>query len=292
MAAKENQLSPEEKLLKVIQEGDKAEQVAVGPVIAPPVILEPTSEDIAAASPVRASAAAKAPTPAKVEEKPKLQLKKEVKAGVGAAEDKAADDAAAKDAQEKSPGKKAAASKPGFIEAGPAVGRKPAKVPALGISTVNRCLAAVVLIMIGFAAYEIWASIQVSQKAPRDVVDAPPIPLLNPVQQQSDISFQEVLKAFRDKNVIGAKPESEIPPVQGDQPPQPIVTSMEIYVRDNLKVIGLSDDEAIVVDRKPNKMYFLKAGEKVSINDQEVDIVAVTEESVKIKQGDREIEIK
>ena len=297
MAENENEVTPEEKLLKVIQDGGEAEQEKVGEgatIVPPSSAPEVTAEDIAAASPTKAAAeGAGAEVPAVEEEpaaKPKLKVAKQEpeEKAEGQEEAEAGAKAEEKEPKGKGAGKKAA-SKPGLIEAGPVVTATVGKPSGFGISTVNKCLAAVVLIMIGFAVYEIWASIQIPQKDAPEITDVPAPGWMDSAADQSTIPIEDVLKAFKEKSIIGMK-ELAQPVAPGPKKPPP-ATSLELYAKENLNLIGLSDDEAIVVDKKIDKMYFLKVGDKIKIDDRDLSLVEITSEQVTVTVGDREIRI-
>jgi len=300
------ELTPEEKLLKVIQEdgGEQAEASEAAAEEQAPLTAAlrageeppPTAEDIAGVAAAEAGpaemqaeekvVAAEAapppePAPAAAPATPKkLKLAKGKKAKAAAAEE----DGAAAGEEKTGP----------VIAAGPVVPIGPARAPRFGVGVVNRILAALVLLMVGFAAYEIYASIRtplVKSDAPAEgtgyeiaevpASDLPPI--------------EEVIGIFRKRPIIG-EPKQQTPP-QGPKQPPP-TPPFQRYADQNMNLIGLSTPEgdpqageAIVVDTKADKMHFLRVGQELTIEGNTVTLKQITADYVVFGVGEEEVRV-
>jgi len=274
--AKEQDLTPEEKLLKVIQEGDsedpKAEEGAS-------VEAAPSSTVTMQAEQVPAEEGA---------EKPKLKLAK-AEGAEAASGDKAA--APKGEAEEKEEEKAAAA---GMIAAGPMAVSKGGRGTRFGIGMVNKCLVAVVLIMIGFAVYEIWASIQVPEDEGVFLNGMPDMGWLDQLPEEALSPIEDVLKAFEQNPIIGPRKTVVIERTKIATP-----TPLVEYIKKNLNLIGLSNvagdadmPEAIIMDKKIEKMHFLRLGDKIIINDRELELVAIAAEYAEVLNGETRIQIR
>ena len=276
MADQAEELTPEEKLLKVIQDdGEQADEAAV------------SSEPTAAATPVESEAVAEEQTPPVEEDggKPKLKLAGKQSAASGESESPADAAAASEDTpRDETAGE--ARSSAAAIAAGPVVAGGAIPGANFGLSTANRCLAAVVLIMVGFAVYEIWASIQMPSYAGAVTSELPDAVWINTEPVLDPVPIDDILKAFEDP-IIGRKEVAEIKDGAKPQPKSPI----DIYIKEHLNLIGLSSGEAIIVDNKIEKMHFKRVGDKITINGTEVEVVEITAEYVTVADGDRQIRV-
>lgn len=270
--AKEQDLTPEEKLLNVIQEGDSEEPKAG------------ESEAVGPAASSNATVAAEQVPAEEGAEKAKLKLAKAAGTEAASGDKATAPEGAAKD-------EKAAAA--GVIAAGPMAVSKGGRGTRFGIGTVNKCLVAVVLIMIGFAVYEIWASIQVPGHEGVVLAGMPDMTWLDQLPEEALPPIEDVLKAFKENPIIGPrKPARTV----GSATVTP--TPLDNYVKENLNLIGLSNvpgdadtPEAIIVDKKLEKMHFLRIGDKVSINKRELELVEVTAEYAELLDGETKIRV-
>ena len=244
MAEKEQELTPEEKLLKVIQEGDESTDgtAASDVAVSESAVPEPLEPAVAA-------------EPAPVEAAPK----------------------------------RAAPPEPalGMIGTGPVVVGKGNRAPLFGMALLNRILAVVVLVMIGFAVYEIWANLRypVYESAP---LNDPGVATLDQAPDGELTPLDDVLKDWQEQPLFGQKtrPQAATNKVTVVEP-----TPFEIYARNNLKLIGLSGDEAILSDRKVDKMHFLTVGGTFTVNDVEIKVADITSEHVEVLDGEKKIQI-
>ena len=308
---KTEELTPEEKLLKVIQEnGGEQEQAAEAEEQAPLTAAlrageepPPTAEDIAAeaaseaglanmeAEEKMAVAAAPEQTPAAESEPPaesaprkKLKLARAGKAKAAASGAGKADGAGA--------GKDE--TRTAIIEAGPLAPVTSARAPRFGIGTVNRILAALVLLMVGFAAYEIYASMR-TPLAPSTVPAGTTRYTIAEVPEGDLPPIEEVLDVFKNRPIIGEPKEKPEP--RGPQQPPP-VTPFQRYAKENMNLIGLSAPtgdpqagEAIIVDTKADKMHFLRVGQELAIEGKNVTLARITADYVVFQVGEEEVRV-
>ena len=281
MPASEEKLSPEEKLLKVIQGGDEEKGESEAPATtapaglsAPAVAAEPglatPSEGVAATAPATAATVVDDEAPA-----------------------------AAAVVSEGTPQEPAPAAAPAAPPA-PPVARHAPSSRQLGIRAVNKCLAAVVVILILFAVLEIWANIQSAAAAAAVAPLREDAPLdLGAAGAETDLpDIKIVLQEWTKNPIVG------IPAVSAKAAPQPEQAMAKRpwrkYVEENLNLIGLSvvesaaggEREAIIVDVKKDKMLFLKAGDKIMADDRELELMSIQSDSVKLTDGKEEMLVK
>ncbi|MBN1557977.1 MAG: hypothetical protein JW951_07505 [Lentisphaerae bacterium] len=252
MTENQEELSPEEKLLKVIQSG--GEQAGSG-------------EDAAAAGEENAP--------------PRLQLKKQAPAPP---ESEGADAAGLPE-----PGGLIGAGVPDYFE------RKPAGGAPVGITLVNRCLAGVVVVMLLFAVYEILANIQTVDRygpEPAGEWEAPELSAAG-----GDIvlpTLENVLASFRERPIFQRPVNAAEDGVTETR--QVRVPNWEAYTRENLNLIGTSrlggadsGREAILVDKRADRMYFLREGDTVVVDERTLEMKRIETDSVILTDGSKEI---
>lgn len=249
----ENELTPEEKLLKVIRDGD-AEEVALEPDVATVATIV---DEVAK------------------ETKPDLKLvKKDAKSkGDVATEALAASIVPSSDT----------------IGAEPAVVDKTARRSVVNIGFVNKILAIIVIVMVGLAVYEIWKNIKRSAYKTDSTDNVLVATLVDQAPEDELPPLGEVLTKFAESEFVGKPDKVEVKTVD---PKKPEPTPIETYVKENLNLIGLSGDEAIISDGKTGKMHFLKLGDTMIINDVEVKVSEVSSEYVELSDGDKKVRIK
>jgi hypothetical protein len=287
MAEKEQELTPEEKLLKVIQEGDEGADAGEAPVEA----VEPAADEAVVPSAAAAPEPPVAEVPAEVEASAEAPPKKsKLKLAKGA---KAAAATAATETDEPAPEDAPRESSPGMIGAGPVVMGKASRAPLFGMALLNKILAVVVLVMIGFAVYEIWANIRypVYEAAP---LNDPGVATLDQVPDGELAPLDDVLKDWEEQQLFGQKTH----PLAATNTVTPVkqTTPFEVYARQNLKLIGLSSDgkggsEAILSDRKADKMHFLTLGGTFTVNDVQITVSDITAEYVEVVDGEKKVQI-
>ena len=287
MAEKEQELTPEEKLLKVIQEGDAGADAGEAPVEA----VEPAADEAVVPSSAAAPEPPVAEVPAAVETKTEAPPKKsKLKLAKGA---KAAAATAATETDEPAPEDAPRESSLGMIGAGPVVMGKTSRAPLFGMALLNKILAVVVLVMIGFAVYEIWANIRypVYEAAP---LNDPGVATLDQVPDGELAPLDDVLKDWEEQQLFGQKTH----PLAATNTVTPVkqTTPFEVYARQNLKLIGLSSDgkggsEAILSDRKADKMHFLTLGGTFTVDDVQITVSDITAEYVEVVNGEKKVQI-
>lgn len=251
MAEKETteELSPEEKLLKVIQSEDKTEE----------------SE---------ASAAETA-----VEENNSTTVTDDETAG-----DTQPDD------------EPPASSEPAIASVEKASGSGGTFSPVVFIRTI----AALIIVMLAFSAAEIWGAVQNAQSEKSFVVTGgtaqnafneaafspSELPALAPVL--SSISENRFLRR------PGETVEIKTVVVENNRaaPPPPPPADWQKYAKENLVLKGLSrlldgsnTLEAIVNDENENRMHFLKTGQTILLENVEVEITAIKNDTIELSDG-------
>jgi hypothetical protein len=263
----ENEITPEEKLLKVIQDGD-TENVSTPE---PAVVAESAGTEPAVTETVVAESAAK---PVK-EKKSKLKLaKKDADSTKNTAEDTSA--------------APTAVIADGDATDNSTVIVKSGKVSWISIGFINKILAIIVLLMIGFAVYEIWYNITYSAYKSENVDDTLAPGLVDQAPEDELPPLDEVLTKFAEDPFVGKPEKVKAAPEKVKKVEK---TPLEVYVKKNLNLIGLSGDEAIISDAKTDKMHYLKVGGTMNINDIDVSVVGITSEYVELGDGDKKIRI-
>jgi len=287
MASSEEQLSPEEKLLKVIQgKGDD----------------EGDSQDTAAGVKAEQSATVKEPESADGPEEAVEPAAVAEKAEPAAEEETTEADTVAPPAEAEPEGEgqdKEAVEPAALIGTAPPAVQGKRGSRQMGIRTVNKCLAAVVVILILFAVLEIWANIQSAPEvAPALPGEAPPLDLETPGSETDLPDIKKVLQQWTENPIVGIRDEAGPAPTPGPSPApaKPVAT----YAEEHLNLIGLSvfteagaaQREAIVVDGEAEKMLFLKKGDTFSTGDWELEVLDIQSDSVKLTDGKEELIVK
>jgi len=300
--AEDQQLSPEEKLLKVIQEGgEEAEQhEAIAETVAPTAEVpadefDPDEESANLAetlgvAPEELHGADEPPSPSIPEpaEKPRLKVARpEAPEAAGEAATAGAVVAPAGDADAESA---ATAAKPrSFL--------KKRSDPVQNTSAVNKCLIVALLLLIGLSGLEIWANVKVL--AAERFKDAP-LPAPNSDnREESDKSpgtvnlpsLEVMLSPFMQRSLFEL-PETGKPP----EPPGPTPTPV---IRAQLTLIGLTYDitdtgrkaQAIVMDNKINKMHFLTIGDTVGVDNRSLTLDEIQPDRVVFVEGKNRITV-
>ena len=296
MAKEEKQVSPEEKLLNVIKSGEKDKKpspeekmvAAVKPAAAPAAGAKPqvpAGKPPVQAKPPAADAKSAAPTPAG--DKPKLKVAKPdavpaaAAGGTGPREEKPS---------------------PGMIGASVPV---PATLPGrvqpgslFRISTLNRSLAAGILIALGLNAFEIWATVEQAGKR----AAAGKVPQTNGTTRVGDLpegvtapDADAFIAAYHGKPVFTAKAGPG--PRPGPNPgPDPVPPDLVVLVA-RLKLMGLSRSpegaaKAILWDSKTSSMLIATAGEKILVGEQPLELIQVQDDSVVLSDGKDKVNVR
>ncbi|MFT5474325.1 MAG: hypothetical protein ACI856_002662 [Kiritimatiellia bacterium] len=319
----EEGLSPEERLLKVIQgkgakAGDTAE-VPPTPEIAKtpsdsvkpknpprlrpkPAAVQPASETPPAPANATPAPPIKAQEPAKKPAKlaPARKKAAPAPAKVAVAAPTFADGPANPAAQDAAPLGEGApvlfadhSVDTNLVEEDPVAIETVKESRVFGISVVNKCVAALVMFtIVVILAYEIISAFHVSANPNAVFGDAslPPQGQLDEGEGLPDIT--DLLASFRDRgfmiqNVDGA------PVVRPDVPDSRI--SLKLYVQKNIVIIGLSRLgeqnvlEAILMDRAGPKMHIVREGDKISVIGGVLKIERISSDTVVGHDGVEEI---
>ena len=324
----EEGLSPEERLLKVIQgkggkSGDAAEVPAtptiaktpsdpvtsknpprLRPKPAKPAVVQPVSETSSAAAkatptpapPVKAQEPAK--EPAKVAPAPKKAAPAPAKAAPAAPtfSDGPADPAV-KDAATLGEGAPVLFADQSvvtdLVEEDPVAIETVKESRVFGVSVVNKCVAALVMFtIIVILAYEIISAFHVSANPSALLGEAslPPQDQLNEGAELPDL--KDLLASFRDRGFM-IQNVDENPVVRPDVPDSRI--SLKLYVQENIVILGLSRPgeqnvlEAILMDRAGPKMHIVREGDKISLIGGVLKIERISSDAVIGHDGVEEI---
>jgi hypothetical protein len=265
MAEEQDNVTPEEKLLNVIQNGDEE--------------LPTPAEKLAEAF---AHPAAEAPA----EEKPALKLaakEEEPKKADAEIKPEAAADATAP--AEATPAEPAAA-------ASAVVSSKKKGSDGSGIKLINRMLAAGVLIMLGLSCFEVFSVIRA-----RGMVKAP-VKLELPQPQEVTVFVGDVQLAYAKDAFLRQK----VGPDAGDG--QTTTTTITVSTTPwavelkQFKLMGTSmkvpkaDSEAILLDSRDNKMYFVRLGNTFPLLDGNVRLDDVEAGRARFTDGATSVELK
>lgn len=149
----------------------------------------------------------------------------------------------------------------------------------ISLGLINKILAVVVLIGLGLVGYEIYRN----QPAPETKYPPEELSLLDNGEKLVIASLSDTLDMFDTRRIFG-KPPARWKDKEDPLKP-PVMTGWRAYARDNLVFKGRStvnvpqDDgttkqvlEAIVMDKKENKMHFLRVDSKIHLLDKDVRV--------------------
>jgi len=165
---------------------------------------------------------------------------------------------------------------------------------------INRFLVAGILLALILSSYQIGAAIKWENEFKRSADEHVKSSSDNALAQleiyPDPYVMENLLQSFAQKNIFGVL--AEVTSKKTEQRSQPTASnnSLEETVK-NLQLIGHSklDDnlfEGIVMDKKENKMYFLKPGDKFPFYNEELDVVDVLSDRLIVKKGDTTAVIK
>ena len=268
---KEQQALPEEKLLKVIQGGGRGggSPASSGPRAAA-VTSETASKEPSASVP-----------PTAVREKPALK----VASAAPKPEPKSPPPA-------KPPTSSSKGSNPQKIgRALPvsAARRHPGGGSALLL--MNRLLGVSAGILLLLAAWEITSAFQGGTVVPAQPVSIPDAEPATVPTDGTNVGAVVTDVSFKIFDSVPENPGS----TPTDLPPQ---VEWQVYARDNLNLIGRSGEtndpvrEAILFDRKTNKMLVVKIGEKITLVQRELTIDQINVDEVVLTDGRQKFPLK
>jgi len=297
MAENEQQLSPEEKLLKVIQEGgDEAGDPAGRSPSDADAPFNAESPDLAetmgvGVADVQGEEEPVVPSPEELSEKPRLKVARP-------ASTEGADQVAAGVAGVAGV---AVAERPGAEEAAP-VSRarsllKKRPDPVQSISAVNKCLVVALLLLVVVTGVEIWGNVKTFGAERYDegilpVLGAGGADQPRPAPAATKLgSLDMVLKPFMARSLF------DIPkkPGAGDGKPAPVPGP---NISSQLTLIGLTNingdrhkAEAIVMDNKINKMHLLRIGDTVTVDGRVFTLEEIHPDHVVFTEGKNRITV-
>lgn len=251
MAENEEEMSPEEKLLKVIQEGAEEDQEKQG----------------APADPEEGG---------EVADGKKLRVAAEP-AAVGA-------DAAAEEPEQLSAPEEAQDVVPGAGLHGRGWGGS-------GLRRINRILLLVALVMLVLSALQFWAHVQALESVP--VSRAAPHgtgPTRVGSGSPASVVVDSILQAFADKPLFDYAEPVELTAQTAGGAVSTQVTGWRRYVAENLDLLGLSGDsaggqEAIIVDRKEDRMHIVREGQSFRVGEKKLTLDEISEKEVVVTDG-------
>lgn len=268
MAEEQDNVTPEEKLLNVIQSGEEeaAPQAEPAPAAAAP-----------------AAAAEAAP----VAEKPALKV---AKAEEAPAETEAVE-APAPEGEQKP--EEAAAPAPAVDSASSGFSKKKSGTGS-GIKVINRMLAASILVLLGLAGFETFMTI----RANGSVKDPGPVEM--PEAQSVELSIDEVASAY--SGDIWWRLESITGSDSGTQQQTKTITvsttPWQQAMKGNYKLLATSikdpkeESKAILVDSRDNKMYFVRLGSSFMVEGTQVTLDDLEADRARFTVGGTSIELK
>jgi hypothetical protein len=279
--AEDQQLSPEEKLLKVIQapEGQKEKP-------AQPPRTQPSAATAASADPPQK------PTPAK-------KLKPE----------SAAPQPAPVATTPLPPGgAKVASQAPEVPQAvsgslHPSEAAEPAGAALSGSSGdgswfrhTNRVLGVITFLMILLVAYECWSNLVAVREREKPGPDEPRI---LPAPAAAELPPLDGLIAEFEKGIVIQHPEDGVGSAARTNSVGPVtLTGWRDYAQRNLDLIGMASSggpgarEAIVVDREKKQMHIVKPGDKLIVDGRQIEVVSVGEDEIDLTDGSVKLAIK
>ena len=271
----ENELTPEEKLLKVIRDGDSSEAVPAGESAV-------AADTVVADNPVTAESVI---ADAVVEDVPESTATEDVAKD---ADSKPADN---EDATPKVASDTLIGAESSVMNDDSVMPLKAKRTSLISISFINKILAIIVVVMILLAFYEIWNNIQCSKEKIESDDSVIAAGLVDQEPEDKLPPLDDVIEKFSENKLIGRPEEVKAEPTE----PVVKVTPLEDYARKNLNLIGLSKSdegtEGIINDIKNDKMYYLTVGSTMKINDVEVKVSDITSEYVELTDGKKKIRI-
>jgi hypothetical protein len=160
------------------------------------------------------------------------------------------------------------------------------------LRTVNKALAAGVVLLIGLAVVEIFASVRMDAGG-HGATGGVKNPELGTNNSVSAVSIEEAVSLW-----------AKSPWDNGDEAPAPEKKTNTVnkawlgYVNENLKLIGISvkdppdQSDAILMDKKEKRTIFLRKGQSTPIQGASIKLEAIEAEHVRLTDGQDGIDIK
>jgi len=264
MEQTEEQLSPEEKLLKVIQGGEESEEESAAPGAGDAPSAEGTAADGAGA------AAA-----------PRLKLADSEDAETPGDTEPGVEDTAPPAAEQE----EAPEGADELIGTAPLVAGKRKPPSKAGMRTVNKCLLAVVIVLLALSCWEIWSGVS----ARADTLPIGPEAVdFGPAGRFALVPVEALLEEFATRSMWDMGEE------KGKKPVVIVQTGPAPVADGALKLIGLSaapgsDVEAIIFDNMQAVMNFVTVGQKFLFNDRELQVEEILSDRVVLLDGEKRL---
>lgn len=279
---KEDHLSPEEKLLRVIQGGGQKRKP---PAAAPGLAAEVAPVARPAVARPAAAPVAMPPPPTAAQPKPESDPKPVVAAVATPAEKSRLKVARGPDAAAATAGDSGGKVAPApAAEKQAEIAKRVPSEPELSVRALNILLAACILIVLFFTGREIWANVTVEGMG----VSIEPVPLPEDVTRDEERDLQQLdslLDAIDARQLFAVITPGPTPP-----PPPPAGKRPGEYCR----LLGISLDsktdkqEAIVMDNDLKKMLYLKVGDTISSSGQSWTLAEIQADAIIFKHGTEE----
>lgn len=279
--ASEEQLSPEEKLLKVIQAPDGQKQKPAEPAPAQAAASEAASKPQAVPPVWKLKPE---PEPVKPQPAPAVESKP------------------AAEAQAAAPVPASAAAQPAAQAPGPA-SEQAGAVPSGSMSDAswirhaNRVLGVIAAAMVILVAYECWCNAEAVRERQKFTPQRGPRGSFGPEKAELPaldglVAMFEKGPAFQDlQDGVGATGRA-------DRAGAVALTGWREYAQKNLDLIGMAPAadpagrEAIMVDRQQKRMHVVKAGDRIMVEGKQVEVVSVGQDDVTLTDGGAKLVLK
>jgi hypothetical protein len=175
----------------------------------------------------------------------------------------------------------------------PIVVAKKRKEDDSGIRKVNRLLMVATMLVLALIGFQIWANVR-EKSAP------PPVPgdilLPDDVDMAELPPIDDIQQLFVDKPWFRDQPQPNPDPDNKGS----LGDDFERFVRENIKLVGVSkvsdgEYESIIVDKKINKMHFLRAGDRMLTGEEghkkELTVLKITGDGATVSDGRKNYEL-
>jgi hypothetical protein len=163
-----------------------------------------------------------------------------------------------------------------------------------GLALTNRCLVAAALVLVALSGYEILAA---AMSRPLDVgtetQKTVPSPEVSPVGEP--VPCDALKEAFARKSPVRLAPEKGAERESGKTQGQP--TGWQQYAKSNLNMIGVSGEESggvvevVVSDAAMKKIFVVRKGDKFKAGQWEFQVKAITREQIVFERAGEEITV-
>lgn len=157
-----------------------------------------------------------------------------------------------------------------------------------GFSTSNRCLMAVVILILALVGFEIWANITAKPMLPPTDTGSPE---MREMRHSELEPIEKILAEVAKKPIFPPDGEDNGSDERKVSKPKSID-----YVRKHIKLAGIADisedeREAIVMDKGVGKVHFLRVGDIMLANDVRFKVTRIESNKAVITDGSGEMEL-